>query len=457
MTRPLEDRLRDALAGSPFADRIATSGAPFLERRADDAAAAALDGAVLIGLARVLASQPKAAGFLSHRPALLERIAHSGPDTLAQRGAALRADEAIGDPEDLEASLDTIRILRREETCLAACLDLGGVVNFAAVSEFLSLLAEAVTHRTLELAGASANLATDADHRFAVIGMGKIAGREFTYHSDLDLIFLYAGGTGEIDRVSRAAQRLITYLGTMTGAGMAYAVDTRLRPSGQQGSLVTTYESFDRYQRESAQTWEHVALLRARAIAGAVDFAQPALDAVRRGVLGSGRNAWRDLAGMRAKVEAERGAETEAAVPIKTGRGGLMDADFLAGGGVLERGADSQPDVPSVPAMLRRATAERGCEALIDDYASLRRLEARCRWLRSRAAEHLETNADSLACAAELFEPGLDGPGLLERVSAVRRRIRNAYDAVIEAESIEALAAAQDAAAPLEHEAEAAP
>jgi len=444
VTRTLEGRLHDALAGSPLAVRLATSGAPFLERRAGDAAAAKLDGGVLTGLARVLASQPKAAGFLSHRPVLLERIAASGPDTLARRGAELLAAPTEAGPEDLEASLDALRILRREETCLAACLDLGGVVPFAGVSEFLSRLAEAVTRRPHALASARARLVSDADHHFAVIGMGKIAGHEFTYHSDLDLIFLYAGGTDEIDRVSRTAQRLITYLGTMTGAGLAYAVDARLRPSGQQGSLVTTYERFERYQCDSAQTWEHMALLRARAIAGAVDFAQPALDATRRSVLGAGRNAWPDLAAMRERVVAERGSENGLAIPIKTGRGGLMDADFVAGGAVLERGAGAQPESPSVPAMLARAASPSPVvEQLLDDYASLRRLEARCRWLRSRATEQLDTDDESLALSADLFEPGLAAAALLERVAGIRQRVRGAWDAVIAAESIEALATAR--------------
>jgi glutamate-ammonia-ligase adenylyltransferase len=121
-----------------------------------------------------------------------------------------------------------------------------------------------------------------------VIGMGKIAGREFTYHSDLDLIFLYEGGPEEIARTSRIGQRLISYLSTMTGAGVAYAVDTRLRPSGQQGMLVTSYQGFDQYQCEQAKTWEHLALLRARAIAGDVETAQKLLDRVRRTVIGGG-------------------------------------------------------------------------------------------------------------------------------------------------------------------------
>lgn len=440
MTSRFEERLRDALEGSPLASRLAASGAPFLERRVDDAAAAALDGPLLVGLARVLASQPEAAGFLSHRPHLLERIAHSDAGTLAKRGQELGEETPSEDPDELEGSLDALRLLRREETCLAACLDLGGVVEFSEVSDFLSRLAEAICTRSLALACGHPRLQLEASHQFAVIGMGKIAGREFTYQSDLDLIFLYAGDTEAIDRVSRVAQRLIAYLGTMTGAGIAYAVDTRLRPSGQQGLLVTSYEGFERYQRDSAQTWEHLALLRARAIAGAVETAQSALNSVRNGVLDGGHEAWADLAAMRARVASERAADGDRSIPIKTGRGGLMDVDFLAGGGVLERGAAAQPQFPSVPDMLRHsAAAGPRRDALIADYGMLRELEARCRWLRAHAVESLDTEAEPLACAAELFEPGLSGTELLARVEAVRQKITAAFDAVVAAGSICAL------------------
>jgi len=440
MTSSLEERLHDALGDSPLAPRLATSGAPFLELRANDEAAAALDGPVLVGLARVLASQPEAAGFLSHRPAVLERIAHSDAGTLAARGQELLGEAPTEDPDDLEGSLDEMRLLRREETCLAACLDLGGVVAFGEVSDFLSRLAETICARSLALAGANPRLRLEPEHQFAVIGMGKIAGRDFTYHSDLDLIFLYAGDTDAIDRVSRVAQRLIAFLGTMTGAGIAYAVDTRLRPSGQQGLLVTSYEGFERYQRDSAQTWEHLALLRARAIAGAVETAQPALDSVRNGVLGDGHNAWADLADMRARVASERSSDNEHSIPIKTGRGGLMDVDFLAGGAVLERGAEAQPVFPSVPEMLRNtAAAGPRRDAAITDYGMLRELEARCRWLRSHAIESLDTEEEPLACAAELFEPGLGGPELLQRIEGIRERIQGSFDSVAKAETIAVL------------------
>jgi glutamate-ammonia-ligase adenylyltransferase len=438
MKDALNDRLVDAVAGSELEKRLPISGAPFLELRSQDQAATAIDGPVLRGLARVLASQPRAAGFLSHRPKLLERIAHSGTQTLAARERELEASSLQTDPGDLEGCLDELRILRREETCLAACLDLGGVVSFHGISHFLSVVAETITRHALELARRSVEPRL-SEPAFSVIGMGKIAGREFTYHSDLDLIFLYEGGPEEIGRASRIGQRLISYLGTMTGAGIAYEVDTRLRPSGQQGMLVTSYKGFDQYQCEQAKTWEHLALLRARAIAGGVRTAQEVLDRVRRTVIGQGIDAWAYLADLRARVQSERGRQRDAAIPIKTGRGGLMDLDFLAGGGVLECGAASLPELPSVPAMLRSVVQGERVEALLADYLTLRIVEARSRWLRVHSIEGLETDSEFLGVVAELVEPGLAPSALLEQIESVQQRVRAAYEAVISAGTIRAI------------------
>jgi glutamate-ammonia-ligase adenylyltransferase len=422
-------RLHDALAGTVLADRLATCGAPFLEERSADDAADALDGPLLTGLARVLASQPKTAGFLSHRPEFFERLAASDVGSLAQRSDELAVRTLATDPGDLEGCLDELRLLRREETCFAACMDLGGGEDFSTVSDFLSQLAESITRQALRLARLG-SASDDAEPGFAVLGMGKIAGREFTYHSDLDLIFLHRGGPEQIALVSRIGQRLISYLSTMTGAGVAYAVDTRLRPSGQQGMLVTSFDGFERYQSKDAETWEHLALLRARAIAGEIGPAQGLLDQVRAQIVGEGFDPWPYLADMRDRVAAERADEGEVQ-PIKTGRGGSMDLDFLAGGGVFERGATALPPLPSTAAMLDATVASPGLERLLDDYRTLRIVEARNRWVHARAAEGLPTAGEALPVIAELVASGSTGPDLLARVAEVRRHVRESFDRVI--------------------------
>src|SRR5262249_20894649 len=190
------------------------------------------------------------------RPELFARIAELGPGALERRAEALTR-VTLPDPASArEAFLDALRLLRRDELLFAACAHLAGLASFDAVSTFLSRLAETCAQRALEAAEGRSD-------RFvlAVLGMGKLAGREFTYHSDLDVIFLFRGDeVADAFPPSRIAQRWISTLATMTAAGYAYQVDSRLRPSGQQGALVTTYEAFARYQVEQAATWEHVAL-----------------------------------------------------------------------------------------------------------------------------------------------------------------------------------------------------
>jgi glutamate-ammonia-ligase adenylyltransferase len=373
------------------------------------------------------------ASYLANRPAWLERAAALGPRALAERGARLEEHGEALTRLDLEAALDVLRLRRRDETALAACADLGGLATFEEVSEYLSLVAETTARFALELAhrglpGGSQGAA------FAVIGMGKIAGREFTYHSDLDLIFLYEGGSAQIARASRLGQRLISYLTTMTGAGIAYAVDTRLRPSGQQGMLVTSFDGYERYQTREAETWEHLAMLRARPIAGALAPAAERLSAVRSAVLPASKPLWPELAALRQRVIDERARGDDGVCAFKTGAGGLMDVDFLAGGGLLERGAPNFPALPSVRAMWTAAVGAQ--PAVLGDYQTLRRVEACARWVAGRAVEQL---AGDLAITAELVEPGLGADALRARVAAARLRIRAAYDRVVAQGTVAAL------------------
>lgn len=440
--RPLARRIRDALAGTPFAGGLAPGADLFLERRAGDAAAGALAGGALRGVARVLATETETARLLARRPHLLERVAAARPGALEARAHELGPASAAPEDAPLEDVLDALRLFRREETAFAACLDLGGLESFDAVSAFLSRVAEAVVERALATARieAARGRAGLAERPFAVIGMGKIAGREFTYHSDLDLLFLYGNGAEQIEGASRTAQRLTSYLTTPTGAGVAYKVDTRLRPSGHQGTLVTSLAGFESYQRREAETWEHLAIMRARAIAGDVDAAGPVLERTRAAVLARAAPPWEYVADLRGRVLRERGEEKGSRIAFKAGRGGLMDLEFLAAGALLERARDAAPPAfPSVPAMLAAAGHPEAERRLLSAYALLRTVEARARWTAGRPVEHLRGEERELSAIAELVEPGLDPEALRERMDAARRTLAAAFEAVVEAGSIDAL------------------
>lgn len=436
MSGLLGTKLRAAVAGTALEEALERSGAPFLDRYRTLPAADFREGTVVEGLARVLATRHEAARFLAGRSSLLDRVRELDARYLERRGRELEAEPGPGAVPDLESFLDELRVLRREETVLAACLDLSGSVSFERVSTFLSIVAETVLRRAV----AAARSVSRAAIPLCLIGMGKIGGREFTYYSDLDLLFLYQGEADVISEASRVARRVISYVSTMTPAGVAYAVDTRLRPSGQQGMLVTSFEAFERYQHEKAELWEHLALVRGRAVAGDRELGSAVLDRIRTARRAGDGELWAYAAQMRARVERERARERVGVLDFKTGPGGLMDLDFLAAAGALERSSHlAWPRHPSVPALLRAAAPGAGLEPLLGAYAFLRQVEARVRWVTGRGTDRLVRDDPRSALVAELLGCP-SGPGSLRRrIEAARRTVRAAFHRVVEARTIAAL------------------
>jgi glutamate-ammonia-ligase adenylyltransferase len=433
-----EASLQKTVEGSCLAARLPRVGSSFFERRADELSRAALPDAIVRGLARVLASSGETARYLALRPGLLERLGAADAGSLERRARELCTDAPDPLTGDLEGFLDSLRLFVRDETAFAACLDLAGLVFFKEVSSFLSAVAETAVERALAAAQACTQDAPEGG--LSVLAMGKLAGRELTYASDLDLIFLYEGEPEDVVGASRVAQRLIHYLTTPTGAGVAYAVDARLRPSGNRGLLVTSFDAYARYQLEQAQPWEHLAVMRARAVAGNLEHAGAVLKGVQDGVRGARARPWEEIARLRARIAAERTNESGNRVAFKTGPGGLIDVDFLAAGAQLERGADAEAStLPSVPSMLTAVASGPTVEGVVSAYGLLRAVEARSRWSTGRAVEVLPTNPEALAVVAELVEPGLAPSELLERTHASRTRVREALERVLAADTVAAL------------------
>ncbi len=427
--------LRDVLGDSLLALQLDDRAPPFAERLAEAGLGLPGDAALRLGLARLLAASLPDARLAASRRPLLPRIASLTPAHPRRRGAELDAAAGEEDSSDLEAFLDRLRIDRREETFLAACVDLSDRVPFPTTSELLSAIAEWILRRALAAALARGPAPAGP---VTVVGMGKIGGREFSYHSDLDLVFLVEGGTDEIHRASRAAQRLVHYLSTMTGAGVAYAVDVRLRPSGHQGMLVTSFDAFRRYQLERADTWEHLALVRARALAGDRQRADRMLHEVRTALAARAQSPWGYAAEMRARVERQRGRERPGEVAVKTGPGGLMDLDFLAAGAFLELG-HPPAGLPSVEGLLRAAVGGPAVDELLTAYHRLRVVEARARLLAGRSLEVLELRGAAAPILAALCGHRADPDGLEKEVGAHRRAIRRAFRAVVEAGTVRRL------------------
>jgi glutamine synthetase adenylyltransferase len=156
-------------------------------------------------------------------------------------------------------------------------------------------------------------------------------------------------------------------------------------------------------------------------------------------VLTSSANPWNYVNDLRANVERERARSSEHMIALKTGRGGLMDVDFLAAGGVLEVQPKKFPPVPSAPAMLTSAAQGSKVGQLLDDYALLRLVESRARFIAGRPVEEARTDGEEFSMLSELVNPTIESPALSEAISEAQDRIRAAFESVIERNTISAL------------------
>jgi glutamate-ammonia-ligase adenylyltransferase len=282
-----------------------------------------------------------------------ERLFESTP-TRAELERDLRARMAGTDAADPERQVDLLRQFQRAAVFRVAVPDLTGRLPVMKVSDRLTDIAELIVAEALDLSwgqitgrhGVPRCGASEAALREAgmiVVAYGKFGGIELGYGSDLDLVFLH-DSAGEQQHTSgpavvensvfflRLVQRLVHLLTVHSAAGRLYEVDTRLRPSGKGGLLVQSLEGFGDYQRAEAWTWEHQALLRARAVAGPAPLRER-FEALRRDLLRFGirRDTLRDeVRNMRERMRSELSKSGPDEFDLKRDAGGITDIEFLA-------------------------------------------------------------------------------------------------------------------------------
>jgi glutamate-ammonia-ligase adenylyltransferase len=278
--------------------------------------------------------------------------------------------------KSFEDKLDVARRWTKDQQFRVGLQLLRGEIDGIGAGYAYTDIAEAVT-AALSEATMEATIAAHGrvkDGAMAVIAMGRLGGREMTAASDLDLIFVYdhakeaASSNGARPLApsvyfARASQRLISALTVMTAEGGLYEVDMRLRPSGNKGPVAVSFETFAKYQAEEAWTWEHLALTRARVIAGPPEL-RARVEAVIRAALTAPRNKAKttaEVADMRARLDRERPAKSP--WELKEAKGGLFDIEFIAQGLQLTHGA-AHPGVlqPNTLASLH-ALRDAGCMA----------------------------------------------------------------------------------------------
>ena len=290
--------------------------------------------AALQQLAKVCAASPWAAQYLTHNPMLLDelldtRVLYTPPDWTALGAELIAQMQAL--EGDTERQMDTMRHFRQRVTFHLLAQDLAGILPLEKLSDYLSDLAALILEATLPLAWAGVRNRHCAAPHFAIIGYGKLGGRELGYASDLDMVFLYEDDAPDAaEHYARLAQRINTWLSSTTAAGILYETDMRLRPDGASGLLVSSIAAFSDYQRHHAWTWEHQALTRARFVAG--DACVGALfEAIRCDILIQSRDVAvlrDDVLVMRQKMREGHPNRSEL-FDIKHDAGGIVDVEFI--------------------------------------------------------------------------------------------------------------------------------
>jgi len=353
--------------------------------------------------------------YLMQHPAVIDELAddrllHERFDRDAYMGELVERHVALqrGGEDDEGKLLDTLRQAHHAEVFRTLVRDVEGRITVEQVADDLSALADATLAMALRWCWTHFRQRHRPTPGLAVIAYGKLGGKELGYGSDLDLVFVHEDGTGErsaddtddeLDSDLQRAQeiygafvrKLITWLTLQTAAGGLFDIDTALRPNGNSGLLVTSIGAFERYQggrgSNTAWTWEHQALTRARFCAGERKI-EPRFEATRRAVLAAARDpaALRtEIAGMREKVCAARPVPA-GRFDVKHSRGGMMDVEFGVQWLVLAHAAQHpvlQDNAGNI-ALLQRAD-ELGLlpagvgHAAADAYRDLRRAQHRAR------------------------------------------------------------------------------
>lgn len=260
---------------------------------------------------------------------------------------------------DMEQEMEALRRFKRGNVLRVAAPDACDVMPLMAVSDHLSDIAKVCLRRILDIAWhdmvkkhGKPQYRTDDDTRnaeFCIVAYGKLGGSELGYGSDLDLVFLHdSSGTHQYtdgDRTiengvffGRLSQRIISFLSTHTPTGVLYEVDTRLRPNGQSGPLVSNIDAFAEYQHRDAWVWEHQAMVRAHVVAGDAALAKR-FEAIRMAVLCIKRDSdelRREVREMRDRMRNELDHSPTGLFDLKQGSGGIVDIEFIVQYAVLK-------------------------------------------------------------------------------------------------------------------------
>ena len=434
-----------------FGDLIARRGAAWSIWRLLDE-----NPAIVRLLGSIFGASAYLARTLVDTPELIDLLIELGQTPPSRSVAQVAADLAARiqgvDPGDPEQLWSAIAEVKNGHVLRVGLADFAGALDPLAVCAELTAIAEACLDRALAIV--CAQLAErhgrpPGDARLAVLGLGKLGGRELGYAADLDVVFVYTADDGESDGAaplaavewfSRCAQRLLGALRQRTPRGRLYEIDTRLRPAGSQGLLVTSLAGWRRYHTEDARLWERQALTKLRPVAGdralGAQVERLAADTVYGQppeASGGARAIAEAILQMRDRIERELGGgAAKQRGDLKVGPGGIVDIEFAAQYLQLAHGhAHLALRTTATAAVLEAAAAAgiapaRDLELLAQGYRFLRKIEHRLRVVHDQPIQRLPEARDELDKLAR--RSGFpDGGVLLEHVERWQREIRAAY------------------------------
>ncbi|NTV71209.1 MAG: bifunctional [glutamate--ammonia ligase]-adenylyl-L-tyrosine phosphorylase/[glutamate--ammonia-ligase] adenylyltransferase [Azonexaceae bacterium] len=331
-------RLIEAAGATPAPDTTLERGLNFLEGIARRGSYLALLQQYPMALRRVadmMCASNWAAEYLNRHPLLLDELLDPRLYEIATNWTGfreiLRANLAQY-ADDTEREMDILREMHHAQVFRLLAQDLAGLQTIERLSDHLTELADTIVQETLPLCWSKIRNRHCETPKFAVIGYGKMGGKELGYVSDLDLVYLYDDDDQDApESYTRLGQRLNSWLSSQTPAGILFETDLRLRPNGDSGLLAVSVDAFREYELKNAWTWEHQALTRARFCAGDPAVGQR-FEEIRCEIL----RLPRDLAKLREEVVAMRqkmvdahalNSDTEFA--LKHDPGGIIDVEFI--------------------------------------------------------------------------------------------------------------------------------
>ncbi len=346
-------------------------------------------------LLKLLGSARWPASYLLKHPGVMDELAGDAwlterfepPELEAELALRLKALKSTGQ-DDVETLLNLLRRAHHAELFRILARDVEGQLSVEQVADDLSALADTVLRVTVAWCWERHKNKHLDYPQIAIIGYGKLGGKELGYGSDLDIVFIYEDtdeNAGEI--YSSFVRKLITWLDTKTSEGDLFEIDTALRPNGNSGLLVTSFAAFSDYQEKrgsnTAWTWEHQAMTRARFVAG-YEPLRTKFDTVRQNVISAPRDLpalQQEIIAMRDKVRAAHPVKSDQ-FDVKHSPGGMVDAEFAVQYLVLAHSAahpELQGNVGNI-ALMQLAEAAgllpAGVgEAAADAYRSLRHVQ----------------------------------------------------------------------------------